>query len=78
MNSYLAQFESIDNKDTRFHEHPGVEFVYVVSGKLQLETRDEIHELAEGDAIYFDSAVPHGYRRMGAKRTTALVVTAGS
>jgi hypothetical protein len=25
-------------------------------------------------AIYFDSTVPHGYRRMGAKRTTALVV----
>lgn len=77
LNSYLAQFESIDGKDTRLHEHPGVEFVYVVSGKLRLETRDEIHELAEGDAIYFDSAVPHGYSRIGAKRTTALVVTAG-
>jgi hypothetical protein len=29
---------------------------------------------AEGDAIYFDSTVPHGYRRIGAKRTTAPVV----
>ena len=33
--------------------------------------------LAEGDAIYFDSTVPHGYRRVGARRTTALVVALG-
>ena len=40
------------------------------------QTANEKHELAEGDAVYFDSTVPHAYRRIGAKRTTALVVTA--
>lgn len=75
LNSYLAEFESLDGKDNRFHEHPGIEFLYVNSGKLELRTPDEKHELAEGDAIYFDSTVPHAYRRIGAKRTTALVVT---
>jgi len=54
LNSYLAEFESIEGKDRRFHE------------------------LAEGDAVYFDSTVPHGYSRIGAKRTSALVVTIGS
>lgn len=78
LNSYLAEFESTNHKGSRFHEHPGVELLFVVTGKLELLARDERHELAEGDAVYFDSSVPHAYRGIGSKRTTALVVTAGS
>lgn len=77
MNSYLAQFESVEEGDVRLHEHPGVELLYVLSGKVELRTRADKHELSEGDSIYFDSAMSHGYRRIGAKRTAALVVTLG-
>lgn len=38
---------------------------YVLAGKLELRTAEDQHELAEGDAIYFDSTVSHGYRRIG-------------
>ncbi len=75
VNSYLAEFESIEIKDNRFHQHPGIELLYVISGKLELHIEDATHELSEGDAVYFDSIAPHGYRKVGAKRTTALVVT---
>ena len=78
LSSYLAEFEAIEEKDARFHEHPGVELLYVLSGKLELHVGEDTHELPEGDSIYFDSSVPHGYRRIGAKRTTALVVTMDS
>jgi transcriptional regulator with XRE-family HTH domain len=74
LNSYLAEFEAVEAEYSRLHEHPGIEFLYVLSGRLELRTGENRNELAEGDAIYFDSSVPHGYRRMGAKRTTALVV----
>jgi quercetin dioxygenase-like cupin family protein len=49
--------------------------MYVISGKLELHTQGETHTLSGGDAVYFDSTAPHGYRKAGAKRTTALVVT---
>lgn len=75
LNSYLAEFEPIEKKESRFHEHPGIELLYVISGTVAVETRDESHELNAGDAIYFDSTVPHAYRRIGPKRTTAMVVT---
>jgi len=75
LNSYMAEFEAIDVTDNRFHEHPGIEVIYVIAGKLEIRTASDSHELAEGDAIYFDSAVPHAYRRIGARRTTAIVVT---
>lgn len=74
MNTYSAEFEEIDPRRIHMHQHAGVEFLYVTSGKLALRIGEEEPELAEGDAIYFDSAVPHGYRKLGARRTTALVV----
>jgi len=75
MNSYFAEFEAVDEENVRTHEHPGVELLYVLSGRLELRTGEDTHTLVEGDSIYFDSSVPHGYRRLGARRTTALVVT---
>ena len=75
LNSYLAEFEEIEMTENRFHQHPGIEFLYVISGKLELHTENGTYELAEGDAVYFESSTPHAYRKAGAKRTTALVVT---
>jgi transcriptional regulator with XRE-family HTH domain len=75
LNSYVAEFEPIEMNDNRFHQHPGIEFLYVMSGKLELHTYEAKHDLSEGDAIYFDSTAPHAYRKVGAKRTMALVVT---
>jgi transcriptional regulator with XRE-family HTH domain len=75
LDSYLAEFQPVDAKHIRMHEHPGVELIYVLSGKLELKVMEETHELAEGDSIYFDCSVPHAYRRTGPKVTKALVVT---
>lgn len=78
IHSYLAEFEAVEANHRRPHAHPGIEFLYVITGKLELEAADERHELSEGDAIYFDSTVPHSYSKIGTRRTTAIVVTGGS
>jgi mannose-6-phosphate isomerase-like protein (cupin superfamily) len=78
MNSYLAQFEAFEEGDVRLHEHPGVELLYVLSGQVELRTRADKDELSEGDSIYFDFTMSHGYRRIGAKRTAALCGYAGT
>ena len=75
LNSYFAEFQQSAAEERRFHEHAGIEFIYVISGKLELLTADETHLLEEVDSMYFDSSIPHGYRKVGTKRTTALVVT---
>ena len=77
LNSYLAEFEPVAADAARAHEHPGIELLYVLSGRLELRAGGDRHELAEGDSVYFDSTVPHSYRRVGGKRTTALVVALG-
>jgi transcriptional regulator with XRE-family HTH domain len=74
LHSYLAEFEPTEPGDTKLHQHPAIEFLYVLSGRLELRTAEDAHELAGGDAIYFDCTVPHGYRKLGSERTRALVV----
>ena len=74
LNAYYAEFEAPTGSHARRHQHTGVEFLYVISGKLAIEIGENRPELAEGDAIYFESAIPHGYRKVGTRRTTALVV----
>ena len=77
LNSYFAEFVAVTPEKLRRHQHPGAEFIYVLSGTLNLHIGDEQHTLDARDSIYFDSTVPHAYRRSGAKSCTALVVTTG-
>ena len=74
LHNFLAEFNAITTEQSRPHEHPGIEFLYMLSGKLELRAGHDLYELSEGDAIYFDSGVSHAYRRIGARRTTAMVV----
>ena len=76
IHSYFAEFEGVEK--ARPHEHPGVELLYVITGRLELAVGEASHELAEGDAIYFDSTTPHRYRKIGNRKTAALVVTTGA
>lgn len=76
LNAYYAQFEAIAPEKVKTHQHAGVEFIYVVAGKLGLLIRSEENTLETGDSIYFDSTLPHGYRRIGNKPCEAVVITA--
>jgi len=74
LNAYLAEFEPVKPEQVRPHQHPGVELLYVLTGKVELSIGEDRHELADGDSVYFDSGASHGYRRIGPKRSTAIVV----
>jgi transcriptional regulator with XRE-family HTH domain len=77
LNSYYAEFFEVAPSHLRPHEHPGAEFIYVLSGSLTIHIADEEHELDARDSIYFDSSVPHAYRKTGGKTCTAVIVTTG-
>jgi len=75
-NTFLADFEAGSSEKIKLHQHAGVEFVYVLRGKLDLTIGSDVYSLDAGDSIYFDSTVRHGYRRTSAHSTTAVTVTA--
>ena len=77
LNSYFAEFFAVAPEKLRRHQHPGAEFIYVLSGTLNLSIGEEQHTLEARDSIYFDATVPHAYRKSGTKACCALVVTTG-
>src|SRR5512138_2996428 len=74
-NCYHAEFFPVPPEKLRPHDHAGVEFIYVIDGVLAIHMNGEEHALEAGDAMYFDSTVPHAYRRSGGRNCRAVVVT---
>jgi len=76
LNAYYAEFQQLPSGKARLHHHPGVEFLSVLRGKLEMHIGAEEYALDSGDSVYFDSSVPHSYRRISPKPCSAIVVTA--
>lgn len=75
LNAYFAEFEPVATEKQRPHQHPGVEFIFVIEGQLGVRIGGEEHALDEQDAMYFDSSVVHNYRRLSKKPCKAVLVT---
>lgn len=45
-------------------EHPGIEFIYMLEGRLEYRHGDRTYLLAPGDALTFRGEVPHGPERL--------------
>lgn len=75
-NCYFAQFLAVATDKLQLHDHPGVEFIYTIEGTLSVHVGAEEYALKAGDSMYFDSSVPHAYRRSGGRSCSAVVVTA--
>ena len=74
-NSYYAEFLPVARDNVRLHTHAGVEFIYTLKGRLNVHIDGQEHALESGDSMYFDSGLPHGYRRSGTSTCCAIVVT---
>lgn len=70
---YRADFKK--TAKAHFHAHAGLEFLYLITGELEISLINQEFTLKEGDSIYFDSGVPHSYQKLGEDPCAALVVT---
>lgn len=75
LSAFFAEFQDIAPEKLKPHQHPGIEFLYLLKGSLTLKIGGEEFLLEAEDAIYFDSTVQHSYRRRTAKPCTGLIVT---
>lgn len=56
---YLITLSEDANPYTQF-QHDGVEFIYMLSGKVVYRHADKLYPMGPGDALFFDAAAPHG------------------
>ena len=76
LDPYLAEFIPVKkNAEVRSHVHAGFEFLYVLSGEMDIRHGTQTYTLQPGDSVYFDASTPHSYRCSGAEKSTVIIVT---
>jgi len=50
---------SLDRVGNEHYRHEGEEWIYVLSGKITLSLAGRTYDLDSGDAVHFDSRLPH-------------------
>ena len=73
MEPFLVTLEPTEGEEGS-STHDGQEFIYVLEGKMEVRLEEEIHILEPGDAIYYDSTVPHLVKCQGRETTKILAV----
>ena len=73
MEPFMVTLEQTDTEEER-STHDGQEFIYVLEGNMEVRHGEETHILEPGDAIYYDSTVPHLVKCHGDKKTKILAV----
>ena len=76
LDPYFAEFlPGKEGRGARAHQHAGCEFLYVLTGALEVRHGGDAHRLDAGDAVYFDANTIHSYVCCGARPATAVIVT---
>ncbi|NIR15726.1 MAG: cupin domain-containing protein [Desulfobacterales bacterium] len=73
MEPFLVTLEAAETEEER-STHDGQEFIFVLQGQMEVRLGEELHILDPGDAIYYDSTVPHLVKTHGKKPTKILAV----
>jgi len=75
MEPFIVTFEPKERDEVIMFNHDGEEFHYVLEGRVEMITDvEEPIVLEEGDSLYFDSSIPHGFRGLDGKPAKTLVV----
>jgi len=56
------------------YRHDGEEFVYVLSGSVEMVVGDHINRLSTNDSLHFNSGIAHNMKNVGKEAAELLVV----
>jgi transcriptional regulator with XRE-family HTH domain len=76
LDPYFAEFlPAKAGREQKAHQHVGCEFLYVLSGELEVRHGTATYFLEEGDAVYFDANTVHSYMCAGTIPANVVIVT---
>jgi transcriptional regulator with XRE-family HTH domain len=73
MEPFMVTLEPAETEEER-SSHDGQEFIYVLEGTMEVRLGEEVHLVYPGDAIYYDSTVPHLVKCHGKETARILAV----
>lgn len=76
MEPFLIDVYPASSEDVKLSTHEGEEFIFVLSGKIEVLYGKDKYELTEGDTIYYDSIVAHHlHAKDGQAKILAVIYT---
>ena len=77
-NKHLKAFRVVieaqqDHKGVDYH-HEGEEFVYVLTGKVEVAVGEHVNTLEQGDSLHFNSGIRHKLKSISDERAELIVV----
>ena len=56
------------------YQHEGEEFVYVLTGMMEITVGEHVNRLKSGDSLHFNSGIKHNLKNVGEQEAELLVV----
>ncbi|RLC31416.1 MAG: XRE family transcriptional regulator [Deltaproteobacteria bacterium] len=74
LKAFLVTIDPMQDHSGVGYQHEGEEFVYVLSGKVEVVVGDNVNILEQGDSLAFNSGIRHNLRNLSDKTARLLVV----
>jgi transcriptional regulator with XRE-family HTH domain len=74
MEPFIVDIHPAVNLDYVLSSHEGEEFIYVLSGSIEINYGKEVYVLHTGDSIYYDSIVSHNVHAFESELAKILAV----
>ncbi len=74
MEPFIIDIQPSEEKEFKLSAHEGEEFIYVMSGEVEIKYGKESYTLKEGDSIFYDSIVKHHVHGAEGKAAKILAV----
>jgi transcriptional regulator with XRE-family HTH domain len=76
MEPFIVEIDPGKEKELIYNDHKGEEFHFVIEGKVEFRTTEQIYLLEKGDSLYFDSSIPHALRGVDGKAKSLIIIYA--
>jgi len=74
MEPFLVDIHPLSARSAQQSAHEGEEFIYVLSGEVEVNHGTDLYRLKAGDSIYYDSIVPHHVHSAGDQEARVVAV----
>lgn len=74
LKAFAISIEAMQEHKGVSYQHEGEEFVYVLSGKVEVTVGEHVNTLKKGDSLHFNSGIRHKLKNIGKKDAELLVV----
>jgi transcriptional regulator with XRE-family HTH domain len=77
LKAFLVSIDAMQEHKGVGYQHEGEEFIYVLSGKIEVLVGDHLNTLKKGESLHFNSAIRHQLKNIDKKQAELLVVIYG-